>query len=125
MNRETDMRNLLKSREKDLTDILETMDDLIYDLDKDVYKHILKHIEACKHPEKLKEPNKISVKDLRRKNDEIEIEEEGIKICPLSQAPIKSLYKAKCGHLFEEKVIKDYMKTNKRCPVTGCNKNLK
>lgn len=45
-----------------------------------------------------------------------------IKRCPLTQETIKTPFKSVCGHIFERRAIKDYLKKNPNtCPTIGCN----
>ncbi|OQS54453.1 hypothetical protein EHP00_1310 [Ecytonucleospora hepatopenaei] len=126
--KKTTIKENLHERENCLNEILETMGDYVYNIDSNTYRHILKHIEACKNPQKLNNPSRIIVKDTRKSktDNEIIIEEETTeKLCPFSQAPIVMEYIAECGHSFEKKFFEEYKAKKYRCPVIGCNKLLK
>eukprot|EP01129_Flabellula_baltica_P003674 TRINITY_DN13429_c0_g1_i1.p1 TRINITY_DN13429_c0_g1~~TRINITY_DN13429_c0_g1_i1.p1 ORF type:complete len:243 (+),score=62.98 TRINITY_DN13429_c0_g1_i1:28-729(+) len=46
-------------------------------------------------------------------------------ICPLTKAPFVDAQKnSKCPHVFSKQAILSYLRTNRRCPVAGCNATL-
>merc|ERR1712126_496386 len=95
--------DILKERKELLTKIYDTIGDLKLDVETDLELHILKHIEACAHPDKLVNPEKIKVK-ITRENDEVEEIKTDNK-CPLTQTEINDPYESTCGHRFERRAI--------------------
>ncbi|KAI4292456.1 hypothetical protein PAPHI01_1730 [Pancytospora philotis] len=45
-------------------------------------------------------------------------------VCPISQCRIEVPWVSSCGHVFEERIVVDFIKKRSVCPVLGCKKPL-
>ena len=115
---------LLDHRKDVLIEIQKLITEMDIELDKKIQLHILKHIESCKDPTKLINPDTIKIKMNNIDLSVLNVDNDQ-NICPLSQALIVNKYVAKCGHIFEKKNLIQYLKNGpKSCPVAGCHKIL-
>lgn len=126
---ETTLLGILGERKTIMTDILKSLEKFSalekFPLESDLNAHelLLKHIASCENPNKLINPEKIKVNLPNTQADsEIEIVKE-VDNCPLSQAPIKNIYVAACGHKFEKQELVAFIgnQLSKQCPVVGCH----